>query len=117
VNGDQPGFISSLLVFDHEKWREQRIFERCIALMNDPPVTFDCGDQSVLNYALLNNWHELPLETQAHAGHGTFEQYSRERIFTLHFLGTNPWEEIPQHLQPYPPHKLRARALWREYAA
>lgn len=119
INGadvpDRPGFMSSLMVMEHARWRDARIFERCLDLMNGQPDKFRGGDQSVLNWALLNNWHELPWETQAHAGQETLENYPRERIFTLHFLGTNPWEPIPAHLQPYPDYKVRARTLWQTY--
>jgi hypothetical protein len=112
---DEPGFMSSLLIFNHAAWFEGRVFDRCIGLMNNPPVEFRCGDQAVLNYAMLHNWHELPWETQAHAGQGTLQKYPRERIYTLHFLGTNPWDPIPAHLSPYPAFKMQARELWNEY--
>ena len=70
------------------------------------------GDQACLNRVLYKDWTGMPLSIQAHAGH--IEARVSE-AFILHFLGTNPWDEVPKHLLPYPGFKLNARKLWREY--
>ena len=115
--GSTHGFISSLMIFNHEQWFKQDILGQCVSAMNEPPAVFYTGDQSVLNWVLMDNWYKLPADCQPHAGHGTLYKNPIGRAYILHFLGTNPWEEIPAHLQPYPKHKLDARALWGAYGA
>lgn len=113
--GEKHGLISSFLVFNHDEWHRQNIFAACLDAMNNPPVEFYTGDQAVLNWVLKDNWYKFPPEIQPHAGHGTLYRNPLESAYILHFLGTNPWEDIPSHLKPYPPHKIKARELWQQY--
>lgn len=106
------GFISSLMLFNHAEWFGQGIPAKCFDLMNNQPYYFKTGDQAVLNAALYKNWHELPWVWQPHAGHGTYESNKKD-AFVLHFLGTNPWEPLADHLVK--PHKLRARKIWQDF--
>ena len=114
------GFISSLMIFNIPEWHRQGVMEACRrALMQS--LSFKTGDQALLNYALLNNWHRLPIETQCHVGHDTIRLYPPEKVFLWHFLGTNPWEEVPQELLDIDPRyapggsKQVARQEWRKY--
>ena len=113
---DKYGPMSSLYVFNHKAWAEKRILERCAAAMADDSVTFYTIAQGLLQYVLNGDWHELPWETQVHAGHSTWNQYPRARMYTLHFMGTNPWEEYVPQIIPTPL-KLALRELWKTYAA
>ena len=109
------GFISCLMIFNHAKWLAQNIGGLCREVMNNPPAEFYTGDQAVLNWVLKGKWHKLPVETVAHAGHGSYFRWPKSKIHILHFLGTNPWDEVPTHLLPYPKHKMDARAIWDGY--
>jgi lipopolysaccharide biosynthesis glycosyltransferase len=106
------GFITSLLVFNRDLWMARDIFGEFRRAAQDDEWEYLTGDQACLNRVLYKDWTGMPLSIQAHAGH--MEARVCE-AFILHFLGTNPWDEVPQHLLPYPGFKLNARKLWREY--
>lgn len=112
---DTTGFISSLLIFNIPAWNEQRVLEKCQHIVANSDLKFNTGDQALLNWALLGNWHHLPISYQAHVGRLQSYSFPPDEIYVKHFLGTNPWDEIPEHLQPYDDLKLKARAIWREY--
>jgi len=109
------GPMSSMYVTDHALWRDFRIDEKWIEAINDPTLSFPFTVQGVLQTAINLDWHELPWETQAHAGHTTFSVSRPGEVYSLHFMGTKPWEEIPDHLKPYQAHKIAARLLWSKY--
>lgn len=101
------GFISSLIVFDLVLWRRHGMSERLRDAMTRS-ADFYTSDQAALNITAQGRWQELPKDAQAHVGHG----WDDPRV--LHFLGTKPWQPIPEKFKPYPAHKMRARALWHE---
>lgn len=109
------GPMSSLYVFNHEAWREKRVLERCVEAMQRTDVEFYTLSQGLLQFVLGDDWHVLPWRTQAHAGHDTFWVGDRADVYTLHFMGVNPWDEYPAHIEPTE-RKLEARALWQIYA-
>lgn len=109
------GFISSLMIFNIPEWNRQNIMDKCKDIVQNAPFHFKTGDQALLNWALLKNWHQLPITAQAHVGRRESLSFPAKDIFVRHFLGTNPWDEIPEHLQPYEHFKLQAREEWQRY--
>lgn len=109
------GPMSSLYVFDRAAWNEKRVLERCVAAMQDEGIEFYTLSQGLLQYVLGDDWLELPWETQAHAGHDTYSTYAKRSIYTLHFMGTNPWDEYAPDIN-VSQRKQQARALWQTYA-
>lgn len=110
---DFTGPISSFFLFNHRYWFEKRVWERCVELIESrPDLDFQTTQQAILQVVLRNDWHEFPWETQAHAGHKTLSNCRIEDVFILHFLGTNPWDELRFPGQ----HKEYARKIWRRYA-
>ena len=112
---DGRGFISSFLIFNIPKWRDEGILEKCKAALLKRDVHFKTGDQALLNWVLYCNWHILPKETQAHVGRAESIGFRKDKVFIKHFLGTNPWDEIPKERQPFPYYKMAAREEWRKY--
>ena len=108
------GPMSSLYMFNRKIWAERNVFARCLEAMKSDMV-FHTIVQGLLQYVLGRDWHMWPWSTQAHAGHGTMIKYPRHEIYTLHFMGTNPWDDIPNHLEPYAKFKMDARLLWESY--
>jgi len=108
------GPMSSLYLFNREQWMQKRVFERCIEAMKSDMV-FHTVAQGLLQYVIGSNWYEWPWQVQAHAGHDTMQKYPKEQIYTLHFMGTNPWCEFsnPAFVTEG---KLKARELWNTYA-
>lgn len=113
---DVYGPMSSLYVFNHEPWFEKRVLDRCVEVMENEPTEYITIAQAVLQWVVGDDWYELPWETQAHAGHRTWVEYPKKRIFTLHFMGTNPWDEYKNGIVPTPL-KLELRELWKTYAS
>ena len=112
------GPMSSLIVFDNEQWKERQYLEICRQAIANPKLKFPYMVQGVLQYAVGNDWHPLPWATQAHAGHPTLETYEPHDIYTLHFMGTKPWEPIPDKLKTSyerRPYKMKAREIWEGY--
>lgn len=107
-----PVMISSMLLFNNAAWEEHGLSEKVWAEIGNPTRKFLVGDEALLNYVLIDiGWHEMSATTQSQVGHGKWNNES----LTIHFLGTNPWDEIPKKLRPYPSFKMEARALWRSY--
>ena len=112
---NHPGICSSMIVFNHEWWREKNIYNKCLELMRASNFVFKTVVQGVLSYTLKNDFYKYTATHQVHGGHQQ-ALYSIHLSYVLHFIGTNPWEEYPKHLLPVPEHKEKARSIWRQYA-
>lgn len=116
VGRDYPdafGPMSSFYVIDRELWNARKIDQKWIAAIQDPALSFPFTVQGVLQAAIESDWHCLPWDTQAHAGHKTLTTAPRKRVYTLHFMGTNPWDRLDPNANLT--YQLPARALWDEY--
>lgn len=112
----EVGPMSSLYIFNHTWWFRKQVLERCIEVMETrSDIKLVTLSQGLLQFVLQRDWYELPWQTQAHAGHDTYSRFPRHEIHTLHFMGTNPWDEYRPDI-PVTEGKLEARALWRTYA-
>jgi lipopolysaccharide biosynthesis glycosyltransferase len=116
VEVDTPDFgpMSSLYLFNRKVWMQKRIWQNWIEAMKCTDMVFHTVAQGLLQYVLKDDWHMWPWSVQAHAGHKTMQQYPKEDIYTLHFMGTNPWCEFsdPSFVTNS---KLKARELWQTY--
>jgi hypothetical protein len=112
---NEHGFISSFIIFNIPEWKAQGVMKRCQHVVEHAPLHFKTGDQALLNWVLYRDWHKLPPATQMHVGQVEAYRLPQDQVYIKHFLGTNPWDEIPEHLQPYPGFKLKAREEWRRY--
>jgi len=107
------GPMSSMYVIDQDLWRSHEIDRKWLAAIRDDSVEYPFTVQGVLSVALWKDWHELPWEAQAHAGHA-WQQYKAGKVYLLHFMGANPWDPVPSTI-PDTPSKQAARAMWRDY--
>ena len=112
---DGYGPMTSLMIFNHGPYRQQRVLDRFVEAMQREDMTWHTIGQGVLHYVVQDEWFELPWNCQAHAGHKTFFEAPRDEIYTLHFMGTKPWNEFAKGI-PITERKLKTRAIWREYA-
>lgn len=99
-----PYFNSGVLLIDSNAFREQEIFSRINEIAKQTPNVLSAHDQSLLNIACYQNWHELsPVWNW---------QYSRRNKFItphidlelIHFAGPHkPWidpkHELPQFVR------------------
>ena len=116
--GSGYGPMSSLVIFDNERWRERQYLKICKEAIANPKLRFPYMVQGVLQYAVGRDWHQLPWATQAHAGHTTLAESEPHEVYTLHFMGTKPWDPIPANLQAHyqkRPDKMKAREIWEGY--
>ena len=112
---DDVGFITSLIIFNIPQWKKQNVMAQLRDTVANAPLHYKTGDQALLNWVLYRNWHRLPPATQMHVGQVEAYRLPQDQVYVKHFLGTNPWDEIPDHLQPYPGFKLKAREEWSRY--
>ena len=108
---DVFGVMSSFLVFNNKAWRKKKILDKCIEAMESDKLHFPFVVQGVLQYALGVDWRRLPSIWQAHACHLTYQQGPIKDIYLLHFMGVNPWDDMPSYSQ----NSLDMRELWRSY--
>ena len=101
-------------MFNRKVWTEKKVFARCIEAMKSDMV-FHTIVQGLVQYVLGNDWHKWAWQTQAHSHHNTMESFPRGQIYTLHYMGTNPWEDMPSE-RTCTPAIMSARALWKGYA-
>ena len=111
-----PVFNTGVLYIDLEKWREQRIEEKLVYIINKFKGNVIQGDEGVLNAVLFDSYKELSprynymtiFEDMSYEDMITFKQpvnyYSKEvleearkniiiRHFTTCFLSLRPWQE------------------------
>ncbi|VNX39754.1 putative galactosyl transferase [Streptococcus pneumoniae] len=111
-----PVFNAGVLYIDLEKWREERIEEKLIYIINKFKGAVIQGDEGVLNAVLFNSYKELSprynymtiFEDMSYEDMIAFKQpvnyYSKEvleesrkniiiRHFTTCFLSLRPWQE------------------------
>jgi len=115
AEGEGFGPMTSLMIFNHAQFRAQRVLERFVEAMQRDDMKWPMIGQGILHYVVQDDWHELPWNVQAHAGHDTFFTAPRDEIFTLHFMGTKPWKEFKRGIQATE-RKLATRRLWQTYA-
>lgn len=113
--GDGYGPMTSLMIFNHAAFKAQRILQRFVEAMERDDMEWPMIGQGILHYVVQDDWHELPWNTQAHAGHKTFFTAPKEEIYTLHFMGTKPWREFKKGI-PVTEHKLATRRVWQQFA-
>lgn len=109
------GIMSAFIVFNHRAWIEKEIYKKCLDLMHTSKMQFHTVVQGVLQYILQHDYHKYPKFHQVQGGHASTPNNIKNAYF-LHFCGTNPWEDFPQHLHPVPAHKWAARKIWKAYA-
>lgn len=103
---DVDSLYSGLMVFNSQKWREQRITERCIDLMNNSPgVRFRFVVQSVLSVVLAGDFHRLSDEWQ---GFATRREFRLEGKKVLHWHG--------RKMKPWTHPSMVNADIWRQYA-
>ena len=109
------GPMTSLMIFNHAAWKEKNVLPRFVETMQRRDIEWKMIGQGVLHYIIGNDWLMLPWNTQAHAGHQTFFTAPRKEIYTLHFMGTKPWQEFsnPSYITE---RKLKTRKFWQTYA-
>lgn len=101
------GLYSGLIAFNAKVWKEQRITERCIALMNGEQgskITYRFVVQSYIGAVLNGQFHRLKDHWQAFANRGRLE--ADARVVHWHGRERKPWN------RPDMPNV----DLWREYA-
>lgn len=115
IEGAGYGPMTSLMVFNHEPWKRKRVLDRFVETMQRRDIDWRMIGQGVLHKVVQDDWHELPWATQAHAGHDTYWTACSKDIFTLHFMGTKPWNEFSNPVF-ITERKLKLRELWQTYA-
>jgi lipopolysaccharide biosynthesis glycosyltransferase len=113
--GERFGPMTSLMIYNNEHWLKKRMLDRIVKAMQRTDIQWHMIGQGVLHYVLGRDWLELPWNNQAHAGHPTFFTAPKREVYTLHFMGTNPWCEFsnPAFVTE---RKLETRKLWKTYA-
>jgi len=87
-------FNSGVLLLDLDKWRNERVLEKCLQFANKYPRELSTADQTILNYIFYpNNFLELPEKWNCALYPNS--DYRRldisDRI--LHFVGSpKPWD-------------------------
>lgn len=113
VRSANYGPMSSLYLFNRAVWKEQAVFDRCLEAMKSDMV-FHTIVQGLVQYVLGNNWHKWAWQTQAHSHHNTMASAPRGQVYTLHFMGAKPWQDMPAE-RTITPAITSARALWKDY--
>jgi lipopolysaccharide biosynthesis glycosyltransferase len=125
VRPDSPYFNAGVLVIPIERWRQQDLFARTMALMTSH--LFKDADQGALNVVVDGAWLALDPRWNLQAGHivpdesmafvvespGMLEK-ARSDPAVVHFnsgFRRRPWEDRAAHWE-LPPHELRD--LWFE---
>ncbi|MEL6641022.1 MAG: glycosyltransferase [Pseudomonadota bacterium] len=98
-----PYFNSGVLLVLTREWREQRVFERCLAQIKKYPQALIHTDQSALNLALDGDWAELSWIWNMYCNPGSAWVVKRIPAVLVHFAGgTKPWMEgrnhFPKHI-------------------
>jgi len=100
----RPYLNSGVMVADHRAWRQQRITERCMDILQRSPV--DRWDQTALNVALADNWamldgrYNFATNQRPHWPALASAESARGRI--LHFLDNpKPWDFMAEALHPH----------------
>lgn len=100
-----PYINSGVLVFDLQKYREQRIRDRCIDFIRENKEYLNLADQDALNFVLLGKFKRLPPRWNQESVSRTRELPVNYKIYTeqeiddlvdnpaiIHFNGsTKPW--------------------------
>jgi lipopolysaccharide biosynthesis glycosyltransferase len=103
---DTAALYTGVMLFNAPAWREQKITERCIELMNNSEgVLFRFVVQSVLNVVLAGNFHQLNMRWQGFANRHPIhaEQYA-----VLHWHG--------RKLKPWTHPSMPNADVWKRYA-
>ena len=105
-----PYFNSGMLI-DVERYRFERVLERCLTVLADAPEAVLRHDQSLLNLVLDGHWTELsPVWNWQYTWSSRFFADLVEPRF-IHFIGPNkPWRDTPCTLPP------RFRRAYRMFA-
>ncbi len=112
TNPKRAGF-AGLIVIDCEKWREQRITERCLEVMANPgDLKFNFVVQSVLNYVLDGAF--MPLEPKWQGfGNRTDFRPKGHKFVHWHGNGCMPWKPVnDRNGMP-----INNRDIWQRYAS
>ncbi len=99
----KPALFAGLLIFNNQVWRDMDITQRCIEAMQKP-LDFFFASQSVLSYALMGNFHELPYKWQVFANRKGSEDHISKDAKILHYVGGLPWKNEMKHTD-----------IWRHY--
>lgn len=93
-------FNSGVLVIDLEKWRDEKISERCFAYLLSHPERILYVDQCALNAVLKNNWKKLePRYNLMYSwlpegvGKTRLDQVLKESV-VIHFTLQRPWNML-----------------------
>ena len=87
--------FTGLIVFNIAEWNHRGLTERCAKAMLNEQIVFRYGDQSVLAYVLMGDFHLLPMYWQIFANRG--EAIPPEGKI-LHWVGPSvPWLKPMAH--------------------
>jgi lipopolysaccharide biosynthesis glycosyltransferase len=112
--GARFGPMTSFMIYNNEPWLRKRIVEGMVEAMKIEGITWTMIGQGLLHYVIGRDWTLLPWSNHAHAGHATYFAAPKHEVFTLHFMGTKPWNKMkPEFVTE---NKLKTRALWQTYA-
>ena len=86
---------AGMLLMNIPAWIQQRVADKCLALLSDPTSTLTFEDQSAINQVCFGKISFLPLHWNTHATHALQQDYlfsSPEEVRILHFVGDiKPW--------------------------
>lgn len=61
LSNNAAGFNSGVLIINTQKYISSKIEEKCVAFLKENYSIIKFADQDALNFALKDNWHQLPL--------------------------------------------------------
>jgi len=107
-------FNSGVLLIDVPVWKEQRISEQALhVIQEDPELIKQYPDQDALNIALKNNWYKLPtsynlmrMYVPNEVPKRRFEAFLKDQKI-IHYNGKKPWHSDCEH---------RLRHVFQQYA-
>lgn len=101
---DKRSPFGGLIIFNIHEWNKRGLTGKCAEAMLEKDVIFKYGDQSVLAYVLLGDFHVLDLSWQTWANR---KQPIPTNAIILHWVGLNsvPWLN-----------KVNNKHRWLEYA-
>lgn len=106
-------FNSGVLLLDIQRWKEQRISERALKVIQEQPERIKgYPDQDALNIVLHHNWYRLPtgynlmrLYVPNEVPKRRFKEFLRGQ-YIIHYNGKKPWYSNCEH---------RLRHVFQEY--
>lgn len=106
-------FNSGVLLIDIQRWKEQQISEKALAIIQEQPERIKgYPDQDALNMVLQHNWYKLPssynlmrLYVPNEVPRRRFKEFLSAQ-YIIHYNGKKPWYNNCEH---------RLRHVFQEY--